>query len=265
MPLSKSTALFRVVYLALVALMVALFIIFSIDSYLYILFFVAVLLLWVFTYRLLANRWMIKVLQILTHQCDPEAFIVKVQKLLQDRAARKRETYALSLQLWLGQGLIQSGKYDEAQAVLPPMPVYPENAAKRQLAIMHASLFTTILLHRNLPDNAATAIEAMRSLADPTVMKRKLAPVQRIIAYSECLLTLQRRRYEGAEEALLRFFDTAETPLNRVNIQYHLGELYVHFHQPEKARAAFQYAADHGNTLYAATQAREALSRLEQA
>ena len=223
----------------------------------------ALLVVWCISYRLLVKHWMNNLLQILTHQCDPEAFTVKVQKLLQDRSARKRAPHSLNLLLLLGQGLIQSGKYDEAQAALPPQPVNPINVSHRMLAITHASLFTTIFLHHGLLDNAAAAIEAMRSLADPKALKKKYASVQRVIAFSECMLAIKRGQYDGAEDTLLRLFDSAETPLSRVNTQYQLGELYVHFNQSEKAKAAFQYAAEHGNKLYAAALAREALSQFD--
>lgn len=265
MPLSKSNAFFRIVYIVLSVLMITLYLIFRYDAYLFIVLFAVVLFSWVVVYRLLAKRRNMKALQILTHQCDPEAFISKIQKLLQDRSARKRPTYLLGLQLLFVQGLIQSGKYAEAKAALPPAPVNPISVSHRMLAIMHASLFSYIFLHGGLFDNAVAAIEAMRSLADPKVLRKKYAAVQRTVSYSECLLALHRGQYEGMEVSLLRFFDTADSPLSRANVQANLGELYLQLNQPEKAKAAFHYAAEHGNKLYAAMLAREALNQLEQA
>jgi len=265
MPLSKSRKLYYGIIFALIIIYGTLIYYFRSNEQVLGAVFLALVVAWHFIYRFLSQRSMSKVQQILTHQCDPEAYLNKLQHLFMDRSAKKEEPHSPSLQTWFVPGLIHSGKYDEAEAALSPEPVDPLTIPKRMLAITHASLFTSIFLYRGLLDNAAVAIDAMRKLADPKMLKSKYASLQRTIAYSECLLAIKRGQYEGAEDALLRFFDTTETPLNRVCIQFHLGELYLKLNYPEKAKAAFQYAADHGNKLHAAALAREALLGLQQA
>lgn len=265
MPLSKSNLLYRGILFVVLIGTVLLWKTLGLSNELEVAILLALFAAWHFIFKKLNAHWSIKLDSILTHQCDPEAYIEKVKALMNDRAAQKHGQYTAMLRLRLCQALMVAGQFEDMEAQLPPMQVEPVTATQRLFAVWVSRLRISLHLHRGETDGAAAELENIRTLLDPKWIKPKiLAIYQRGIPYYECVLDMALGRFEGIEERLLRYFEAADSSLNRVFAQYQLGKAYVHSGQPDNARAAFRYVTAHGNKIHAITLAREALTQLDQ-
>ena len=201
-----------------------------------------------------------RIINNLLKECDPDPFIEAYTYISQRLAGKKGNNYYYIL---LSIGLVSSGRFDEALRMLEKCGSFVQNRAGRyQKALYHISLFDVYLGLEN-KDKAAYHHNICRERI-PMLPSKKIR--------SALTLGCDRNVYEmrmaggdfnGTEDVFLDALKNAKSNYERVSAQYTLGRIYAHAGQIDKARAAFAYAAENGNKLYVAAQAREKLAEMD--
>lgn len=224
---------------------------------------IILLLAWVLLHAYISIQSNNKTERILTHQCDPEAYIEKIIRLMNDRSAKKNGRYMLIKRLQLCNGLRASGKFEQMEAELPWQPVKPNTLANRLIALFHASLVLSVYLRHGDTEKAYAMIANIRGLLNNKRLTRKSFSVyESNIKYYNALIDMKCGMFGSVIEQLTHCFNSSDVPYTRASTQYYLGKAYLHFNQLEQARAAFQYTIDNGNKLYVVKLAREALTAI---
>jgi hypothetical protein len=203
-----------------------------------------------------------KTLALLNEQCDPDAYLLKTQKLL-DRAIRWGTTAEeLTWRMTVATGLIAAGRYHEALYTLPDHRLFRNSRRGRlQQAFCHHNGFA-VFLGLGMTDAARQALTMMHGAVGglkPGKAQERLSHLYRLY-YAR--YSMAQGDFDGAEAVFREAIDKAENNYARISATLELGRVYAHFGRADEARQAFEYVLSHGNKLYAVAQAREALAAL---
>ncbi len=233
------------------------------DVLLCILFGLAVFLIWmILTTRLaasLARRNLRKIIDILENECDPEKYTAILQRMA---AIPNKDIFKNYITLKTCTGLVHMGRYDEAEKMLASLenaPAQSMGAANRYEYIRNRS---AILLRQGEYGKVEEEISQLADLHDVSRDARYKRNASYQIELYNAVMLANQGKYRDAEEALKELYDTAANELQRVTAQYRLGEAYLKAGKKEKAREAFQYAAEHGNKLHMAEEAKVKLAEI---
>lgn len=208
---------------------------------------------------LAARRFNKKIVSIVEEECDPVRFIAALMQLLQK--TRPKTHIRASLQLDLSMGLIQNGRFDEALALLRTVFIGRGRAGFMERAAYFNNLCAAFLEAGDL-DNARCALDDLARLYNEGKVPQKFQAV----LYSRCqrmrlLLQMGRSNFDGVQLYFSEEFQTAQNRQGKVTAQYRLAQTYEHEGKTDKAREAYLYVAENGNTLWVARQAREMLKK----
>lgn len=202
-----------------------------------------------------------RLLKVLTHQCDPEAY-TKLHRTIAARLNAKKPAFQNELRVYISTGLIASGRYNDAFNVLLTMAPFNNNAKGLLTEAAYHNNITLLYLHQKDTDSATQHLNAVKQLMSTTNFAKKNTAIRLTMAMEEKLISMANGNYDGAEKALRDVFNNATTPYMKSTAMFSLGEMYAHLGQTDDAKAAFEYVCAHGNKLYAAKKAREYLQKV---
>ena len=199
--------------------------------------------------------------------CDPGPFIDAYSHLIV-RVEKGVAMKGSALWVRLSTGLFAAGRFSDALTALKKCELFTrtrslKDSGRQLKMIYHANLCFGYLAQDNI-ENAQrqrSAFEKEMFLLKARSKKRPV--VQRTYRNMTCLLRMAGGDYDGAEEVFLEALKDAKSNYERVSAQYTLGKIYTNAGQKDKARGAFTYAAENGNKLYIAVQAREKLAEMD--
>ncbi len=203
-----------------------------------------------------------KINNLLTQQCNPDAYIEETQKLL-DKAAKRGQTGNTSvLRINLKVGLVAAGRFEEALAVMPYPTLFKNDRIGRIISVtLHHNNFVTLLALGNMEQAAlelANLHDSLKALTGDKHYKMALHHSQ----LDDIRFKMINGHFENAENAYRNVFDKAKSNIERVSAMLRLGETYQHYGRNEEAREAFEYVVAHGNKLHAVTSAKERLASM---
>lgn len=201
-----------------------------------------------------------RLLKVLTHQCDPEAY-TKLHRAIAARLNAKKPVFQNELRVYISTGLIASGRYNDAFNVLLTMAPFNNNAKGLLTEAAYHNNITLLYLHQKDTDSATQHLNAVKQLISNTNFAKKNTAIRLTIAMEEKLIAMAKGKFDGAEKVLRDVFNNATTPYMKSTAMFSLGEMYAHLGQTDDAKAAFEYVCAHGNKLYAAKKAREYLRK----
>lgn len=199
-----------------------------------------------------------KTTDILLVDCDPPGFIEKVLPFAKKQNPNNNAHYEAGVSL--SAAYLAAGQFEDAKLLLDSvyMALFQTGRRAQRNKITYLSNLFVYNLQNNDWEECQTLLEQMEQTV-PKMWGREKERCLWQYQADKCLYDLKQGRFDGAEPLLNAMFSSAENELERVNIQYTLGNLYTHFGETQKAREAFTYAAQHGNCLAAALEARESL------
>lgn len=202
-----------------------------------------------------------RLLKVLTHQCDPEAY-TKLHRSIAAKLNVKKTLFQNQLRVYISTGLMASGKYNDAFNVLLTMAPFKDSKKGLLTEAAYHNNIALLYLHQKDNNSASLHLTALKQLMNSTNLLKKNPAISLTIAMEEKMIAMAKGNYDGAENIFRNVFDSAPTPYMRVTAMFSLGEVYAHFGQMDDAKAAFEYVAANGNKLYAASKAREYLQKI---
>ena len=210
----------------------------------------------------LGNRYAQKRLNnILMVACDPDAYIQKLRRIMNGIVEKRSPAQMNVRRLELCNGLFAAGRYDELEAELRKITVFPSKTAAI-FRFYYLQLHFYNHLRKREIQYAADLLDSLR--AKPLAYHFKSVVVN---SMSQALkdmnyrLRIAQGNYEGAEEHFLKAMHA--NTYSRVVAQFNLGRIYQHHSETDKAHAAYQYVIAYGSKLYAVKLAADALIALD--
>lgn len=200
-----------------------------------------------------------KLTNFLFEECDPLKFIENVRKL---NITDTNINTAIKLELCLA--YMEINQSEKAKSILDSVSNFPNNkCGLLNKKIYYSNLFRYYLLFTNdLEKTEAVFDEMMNFIKNCYLYKNdKLEYETKYKAYFY-KLELKKGNYDGMEQYYTNQFETAEYMLNKVNIKFTLGKIYMHNHKAQEAKDAFEYVILHGNKLHAVQEAKQYLEQL---
>ena len=204
-----------------------------------------------------------RIIALLDHQCNPDAFIEQTQRLYDKLKKKGPIPYVLLQRLNLGAGLCAAGRLDEALSVMRfDVALIKSDRLGRLLRFMyHQNHFACFISFRML-DQARDALlwlsDAVKAERDGKLLER----MRRWYKNDYYRYEIENGRFDGAETVFQEMFDRADTNYHRVIAMYTLALVHEHFGQMDKAREAFEYVVAQGNKLHCVIFAKERLSSI---
>ena len=194
--------------------------------------------------------------------CDPDAYVKKLRRIMNGVFEKARPTLANVRRLDVCTGLYAAGRFDEMEAELQKITVFPEKtAAVYRFYYLQQHFYNH--LRRDETQYAADLFESMRAKPHIYKFKPRVADgINSALTRMRYALRIAQGNYEGAEAYFLHAMRTADNPYGRVFSQLNLGRVYRHAGDMDKAIIAYRYVISHGNKLYAVNLATEALDAL---
>lgn len=198
-----------------------------------------------------------KLNNLLLEKCDPPQYINALDKLLRKRVPAALRT---GLLLNLSTGFLSLRDAENAGRILCSITCFPNTRVNAANKVVYYSNFFTMSLYGGNVQNAALSLDYMKyALADGRIKGKDRQKSAITFQQDFLVFNVRNGNLEGAEQNFIEWFRNADTMFSKVNAQFSLGEVYLHSNKPDEARAAFAYAAEHGNKLYIAQKAREYL------
>ncbi len=210
----------------------------------------------------IALRRIKEVGNLLSQQCDPDAYIEKTQRLL-DKATKGGHTAnTLMFRLNLSAGLSAEGRFEEALAATPDTVLFKNDRNGRlgRFTVNH-NTYVAFLSLGNM-EQAALALERLHDSLNALKDNKLYKMVQHLSQLDSIRFEMVNGHFENAENAYRNTFDKAKSNIERVSAMLRLGETYQHYGRNEEAREAFEYVIAHGNKLYAVTLAKQLLASM---
>ncbi|MEM5768194.1 MAG: tetratricopeptide repeat protein [Bacillota bacterium] len=201
-----------------------------------------------------------KASNLLSQQCDPDAFIEKMQKFL-DKATQDRKTDSICVfRISLNSGLCAAGRFDEALSVMPDPSLIKKASLINQVHYHHNNFIT--YLHLGKSNQAELALAWLRDSLI-TLKNTKLRGLFSQHYQNDLIIfAVSKGNFDGAETAFQDQFVRAKNKLERVAAKFNQGRVHAHFGRTDEAREAFEYVLAHGNKLHVVSLARKALDAL---
>ena len=210
----------------------------------------------------LGNRYAQRRLNnILLVSCDPDAYIKKLRRIMNGIVEKRSPAQMNVRRLELCSGLFAAGRYDELEAELRKITVFPSRtAAIYRFNYLQLHFYNHLRKGEN--QYATDLFETLR--AKPLAYHFKPAVVNSMkqgLANMSYGLRMAQGNYEGAEEHFLKAMHA--NTYSRVAAQLNLSRIYQHRSETDKVRAAYQYVIAYGSKLYAVKLAADALIALD--
>jgi tetratricopeptide (TPR) repeat protein len=212
--------------------------------------------------QLCVNYRFKKVNNLLSQQCDPDAYIEETQKLL-DKATKRGQTASISVfRINLNVGLVAAGRFEEALAVMPDPTLFKNDRTGRVSRVtFHHNNFVTLLALGNM-EQAALALAHMHDSLNVLKGDKLYEMALHHSQLDDIRFEMMNGHFENAEKTYRNVVDKAKSNIERVSAMLRLGETYQHYGRNGEAREAFEYVVAHGNKLYAVTLAKQHLASL---
>ncbi len=231
-------------------------------------FYAGLLVIVVVTHRY-GTKKLAAVNNLIATECRPDKAVAEYRRLCSSRYPRRG--YLVML-INLTTALISAGQMQEAEKILngPELGVwdkkYKPNAANE--FAKNNNRFVCRLRAGDL-SSACEYLERMHAwLEQPVFSKRSRRALR--TAYEHRLLDKSYvyrfacGQYEGVETYLTQELFLAKTLLEKVALEYRLGELYLRTGQPQQALPHLTRARDNGGTTWYATRAAQLLQEAQQ-
>ncbi|HCC35565.1 MAG TPA: hypothetical protein DEQ02_08020 [Ruminococcaceae bacterium] len=217
---------------------------------------------WVFN-RIAASK-LGKINALLFDECRVGAYIQNIRELL----AEKRPDYKeikIFLQLNLSGGYLIAGDAANAEFALGMITGFPNSRAGAVYTLLYQAYWCEYYLTFKSDAEAAyrcleVAKEAFGSQKFPRSKHGPaFAPLLDEMAYR---INIHQGIYDGAEEFFKYLLEKEISLLGRVSKNFMLGKIHSHYGETEKAKAAFEFAAENGGDSYYAEKSKYYLSQL---
>ncbi len=203
-----------------------------------------------------------KIDNLLSEQCDPDAYIEKTQKLLDKAHKRGNIAHTLVFRLNLNAGFGAAGRLEEALAVMPDPTLFKNDRNGRfGRVIFHHNNFVTLLNLGNM-EQATLALAHLLDSLNALKRDKHYKMALHLSQFDIVRLEMANGQFGNAENTFRNMFDSAKSNIERVSAMLRLGETCQHYGRNEEAREAFEYVIAHGNKLYAVTLAKQHLSSM---
>jgi len=225
------------------------------------------MLLWVLICARIANiqakKYMGGIMNIILSECDPERFILNFSPLLKVKTPLSK--YHNMLLLELSMALVAAGRYEDAMETLKGIRRFPRNRFGTVSKIAYCNNVFSCYLNLQDYTSAENALIDMRKVMSSRKFEYNTTARNRNLYEVRCCqLNIERGICGGAERAMTLGFEHTGSELNRVNAKFWLGRIYLFRSEKEKAKAAFEYVAAHGNKIAKAETARNYLEKISQ-
>jgi len=245
-----------------------------INAVLFIVVFSVLFSIWALTSVTISNLYAAKlaknIYRILYDECNPIGFIDAYKKIC-DRSkkagliSRASKTTAL---LNLSTGYLMKGNYLEGKRILDSIVVDGEKdfRHKKARAMINAFYYNNLVLcyiQMNDLHRAEAALENMRlSLENPKLPQKQYKRFSEFYIEKKLGLKMVHGNYDGTQEVFEASLGRAREKLNKVAVNYMLGNIYLHHNDIIKAKSAFDYAIQNGNLTVYVDLAKKILSQM---
>jgi tetratricopeptide (TPR) repeat protein len=205
---------------------------------------------------------------LLTEQCDPERYTDVLGEFLGRLQDLKINTdvgiYEIRLGfemywLWFAEGIIASGKYDEALDILQDLAAVNPEKDETLYKLLYQHDLCSVYLSLGDAGKASRHFGQFEGIFNTLNQRGKRAWETRRGCLL-CRLDIAKGVYDGAEIVFTDAYDSAETSFDCVNAMYFLGQVYQHNGDTVRAKEAFEYVIEHGSKLYIAEESKERLA-----
>lgn len=208
-------------------------------------------------FTVIANMRHKKLLNILSEQCDPYAFLESYMKLLDRKVNAVVRT---NLMLNIAAGYIDAGDFVQGEAVLNDID---KNQSNSTVIALIYSIWAVLLINKQDIAGAQRALADMRAQAENSKMNSvDAANVNKRYNVLSANINIELGYLDGAEQLLGDALAQAECMMEKVSINCLLAQLYKKQGRKEEAKQAYLFASVNGNKLYIAEKAREELENL---
>lgn len=208
---------------------------------------------------LYANRRLKNTRRLLTEKCDPPQFIAVMNRLL--RRYRSGGLW-VGLMLDLCTGYLNLRDLAAARQILADIRFFPDNRTGSLDRIAYYHCCFLVSYYEGDRKSAEWSLGCLKNAVDYARIREKERRRSGLLYENDVFLFNLKSGYcEDAGRVLNERFRNARTELEKVATQLTLGEVCRKEGREDEARAAFTYAAEHGNRLYFAGQARRALEK----
>ena len=207
------------------------------------------------------SRKNIKLTNLLNKDCDPQASIDAFNKKLKRTSERMRQ-YVL---LQLGVSHIGLGDLLMARQALN-MAFSCGFSSTRQGAqnqLQYHQLMCSLFIELHDIENAEKSFADMKAATQNSTLNAAIQ--NRCLGWcttQQFRINMEKGIYDCAEQFFRNAFDVASFPLQRVETQFTLGRIYLHFGRTEEAEAAFDYVIANGNKLSDVAEAQRLLAQI---
>lgn len=228
--------------------------------------FIALLIFWVVYSVLLYAFWIAvifkhnKLTALLNNDCDAVKFINEYYPLLQRSNGKKAKAMVITN---LAAGYVGAGDINNAKNALQSLNVADISDSLNRAS--YYSVWTSVFEHENDTQNAKQTLSIMKHIIDNEI--KKPAVQERCLHIYNCHtadINLQCGCYDGIEEILRDEYPKMLYMIEKVNIQYTLGQLYLKTGRIDDAKYSLRFVAENGSTLAIAKDARQKLDELAQ-
>lgn len=229
-------------------------------------FYVSLLIFWIiyfvllFAFGIAATYKHNKLTELLNNDCDAVKFINEYYPLLQ-RSKNKRARALVIVNL--AAGYVGAGDINNAKNALQSLNVADISDSLNRAS--YYSVWTSVFEHENDTQNAKQTLSIMKHIIDNEI--KKPAVQERCLHIYNCHtadINLQCGCYDGIEEILRDEYPKMLYMIEKVNIQYTLGQLYLKTGRIDDAKYSLRFVAENGSTLAIAKDARQKLDELAQ-
>lgn len=193
---------------------------------------------------------------LLNTECDPEAYLGKMEKL-REKSVGKNPKATACLDINISAALISSGEFEEAKEVLLSID-------KNLLSVKNGSLFAytvnLIWCYYELGETelAEKLFETQMPVLAP-INKKMTVTVQMLVADRYFFL----KRYAESRECLTKLWKEKMNRRNRLEILYRLAQIDELEGNTEAALKKYSQVAMNGNKLWIAAKAREKCEQMK--
>lgn len=226
-------------------------------------------LLWAVLCALTANKIALteykKILELLTRDCDPSAYLTAADLQFRGKHIRSAAVRTM-LALNAVTAYVAMDRFEDAEQILGSLgdpATFGKGRSRSVLEFMFHNLTASCCREDKNLENTAREIACMKALlASGKLPAKKLETYRALCRQQEYLMNMQQGDFTGSLEFFTEQDAHAETQLQKVNLQALLGGIRLHRSEPEQARPCLEYAVRHGNRLAVVGHAKELLDKL---
>jgi len=200
-----------------------------------------------------------KIYNVLAQECNPKDYISYNEVSLTKRnTSRMRNRILINICV----GYLADGNVEEGKRILDTFQEFPSTKSGAACAIWHSASLAEYYLMVNDLDSAKNALDSMKEALKNPKLEKKYKWYYNNLIYKSFIHNMAKGNYGGAEEYFNNIFEMEDTLFGKVGIKCHLGELYMHLNDSDKAAEAFEYVAKNGNQTYYTKKAHEYLKSI---